>query len=135
MNHMEVIPEVNMKPCPLIHGGPDDGPDDGSDDESSVTPDGKEDESSDSDDEPRDSWDDGDDEDTNDEDEDEPQPSIDRLRDLDILFFGKENPQRSDKNVEIRMLISSKHLYLATDLVKEEKRRASCERHFTGWDA
>jgi hypothetical protein len=61
------------------------------------------------------------------------------LRDLNILFFGKEHPQKSDRNgVRIEMLVSEHHLDLAADLGNNYSRGARpsiLETSDHGWDA
>ncbi|EWY92512.1 hypothetical protein FOYG_06060 [Fusarium oxysporum NRRL 32931] len=65
---------------------------------------------------------------------------------LDSLFYGTTNPQEKDREVEIRMHVSSYHLSLASPVLSSQLEisrsrpttraaRPANALHLTGWDA
>ncbi|KAF5598098.1 hypothetical protein FPANT_3862 [Fusarium pseudoanthophilum] len=60
-----------------------------------------------------------------------------KMRDLNTLFFGTSPPQRNDKEVQIRMRVSSHHLSLASPILSSllQQSAEANEIYLTGWDA
>ncbi|KAF5720461.1 hypothetical protein FMUND_4283 [Fusarium mundagurra] len=60
-----------------------------------------------------------------------------KMRDLTTLFFGTSTPQRNDKEVQIRMRVSSYHLSLASRILSSllQHSAEANELYLTGWDA
>jgi hypothetical protein len=69
-----------------------------------------------------------------------------KMRTLDSLFYGTTDPQEEDKEVEIRMRVSSYHLSLTSPVLSSQlevsrsqpttrARRPANDIYLTGWDA
>ncbi|KAJ4060466.1 hypothetical protein NW761_002512 [Fusarium oxysporum] len=80
-----------------------------------------------------------------DDDEEEDDSTI-KMGTLDSLFYGTTNPQEKDREVEIRMRVSSYHLSLASPVLSSQLEisrsrpttraaRPANALHLTGWDA
>ncbi|RKL13935.1 hypothetical protein BFJ63_vAg8646 [Fusarium oxysporum f. sp. narcissi] len=80
------------------------------------------------------------------DDEEEEDDSTIKMGTLDSLFYGTTNPQGKDREVEIRMRVSSYHLSLASPVLSSQLEisrsrpttraaRPANALHLTGWDA
>ncbi|KAG5755433.1 hypothetical protein H9Q69_001891 [Fusarium xylarioides] len=60
-----------------------------------------------------------------------------KMRDLNTLFFGTSTPLLKDKEVQIRMRVSSYHLSLASPILSSllQQSAEANEIYLTGWDA
>ncbi|KAF5628785.1 hypothetical protein F52700_7877 [Fusarium sp. NRRL 52700] len=60
-----------------------------------------------------------------------------KMRDLNTLFYGTSTPRRDDKEVQIRMRVSSHHLSLASPILSSllQQSAEANEIYLTGWDA
>ncbi|EXK96549.1 hypothetical protein FOQG_03553 [Fusarium oxysporum f. sp. raphani 54005] len=79
------------------------------------------------------------------DDEEEEDDSTTKMGTLDSLFYGTTNPQEKDREVEIRMRVSSYHLSLASPVLSTQLEvsrlqpttraaRPANAIHLTGWD-
>lgn len=60
-----------------------------------------------------------------------------KMRDLNTWFYGTSTPRRDDKEVQIRMRVSSHHLSLASPVLSSllQQSAEANEIYLTGWDA
>ncbi|KAF5676266.1 hypothetical protein FCIRC_7187 [Fusarium circinatum] len=72
-----------------------------------------------------------------DEEEQEQDDFLVKMRDLNTLFYGTSTPRRDDKEVQIRIRVSSYHLSLASPILSSllQQSAEANEIYLTGWDA